>query len=65
MCDSGFDDYKYIVEDKVVISSKGIEWICKNIFKQKYLELLEEYKIDLTEMYIKAVYPYDNFFLMY
>ena len=62
MCDSGFEQYKFLVDGKVVISSKGIEWICKNVFKQKYLELLEKYKMELTEKYIKAGYPYDIFF---
>lgn len=62
MCDNGFEQYKFLVNGKVVISSKGVEWICKNIFKQKYLELLEKYKMELTEKYIKAGYPYDIFF---
>ena len=61
MCDSSFEEYKYMLNGKVVISSKGVEWICKNIFKHKYLELLEKYKMELTEMYIEAGYPYDNF----
>lgn len=61
MCDSGFEEYKYLVKNKVIISSKGVEWICKNLFKQKYLELLEEYKMQLTELYIEEGYPYDNF----
>ena len=29
--------------------------------KQKYLELLEEYKMELTEKYIENGYLYDNF----
>lgn len=62
MCDSGFERYKFLVDDKVIISSKGVEWICKNVFKQKYLALLEKYKMELTELYIKAGYPYDIFF---
>ena len=62
MCYDGFEEYKYLIDNKVVISSKGVEWICKNVFKQKYLELLEKYKMELTELYIKAGYPYDNFF---
>lgn len=62
MCDNGLSEYKFLVDGKVVISNKGVEWICKNIFKQKYLELLEKYKMELTELYIKAGYPYDNFF---
>ena len=62
MCDNGFSNYKYLDNNKVVISKKGVEWICKNVFKQKYLELLENYKMELTELYIKAGYPYDHFF---
>ena len=62
MCDNGFSNYKYLDNNKVIISRKGVEWICKNVFKQKYLELLEKYKMELTELYIKAGYPYDNFF---
>ena len=61
MWNSGFKDYKYLVNDKVVVSSKGVEWICKNVFKQKYLELLEKYKMKLTKMYIEAGYAYDEF----
>ena len=64
MCDSGFYDYKYFDNNKVIISSEGVKWLCKNIFKQKYLELLEKYKMELTEMYIKAGYIYDEFFGM-
>lgn len=62
MCKSGFEQYKFLVDGKVVISSKGIEWICKNVFKQKYLEVLEKKKMELTEKYIKAGYIYDHFF---
>ena len=62
MCDNGFNIYKYLDNNKVIISRKGVEWICKNIFKQKYLELLEKYKMELTELYIKAGYPYNHFF---
>lgn len=62
MWDNGFEQYKFLVDGKVVISSKGVEWICKNVFKQKYLELLEKYKMELTELYIKVGYPYDHFF---
>lgn len=62
MCDSGLEKYKFFVDNKIVISNKGVEWICKNVFKQKYLELLEKYKMELTELYIEADYPYDYFF---
>lgn len=62
MGDSGLDNYKYLIGDKVVVSKNGVEWICKNVFKQKYLELLEKKKMELTEKYIKAGYIYDHFF---
>lgn len=62
MCESGFEKYKRLVGSEVMISTEGVEWICKNVFNQKYLELLEKYKMELTEMYIEAGYPYDNFF---
>jgi predicted HNH restriction endonuclease len=62
MCDSGFDEYKFLINNKVMISKEGVKWICKNVFKQKYLELLEKYKMELTELYIKAGYIYDYFF---
>ena len=53
---------KYIENGKSVISKEGIEWLCKNCFKQKYLEILEEYKMELTEKFIEAGYIYDNFY---
>lgn len=62
MCDNGFRNYKYLDNNKVIILRKGVEWIGKNVFKQKYLELLEKYKMELTELYIKAGYPYGHFF---
>lgn len=62
MCDSGLKKYKLLINNKVIISKEGVEWICKKVFKQKYLELLEKYKMELTELYIKAGYPYDHFF---
>lgn len=55
-------NYRYIVNNEFVITKEGIEWLCKNCFKQKYLEVLESYKMDLTEKFIKAGYIYDNFF---
>lgn len=55
-------NYRYVENDNFVITKEGIEWLCKNCFKQKYLELLESYKMDLTEEYIRAGYIYDNFF---
>ena len=64
MCDSGLSEYKSYTDEKAVISCKGVEWICKNVFKQKYLELLEKKKMELTEKYIEAGYIYDHFFHM-
>lgn len=54
-------DYMFIRENKYFVTNEGIEWLCKNIFKQEYLEILEKYKMELTELYIKAGYPYDLF----
>ena len=62
MCNSGLGEYKFLIHGKVVISSKGVEWLCKNVFKQKYLKLLEKKKMEFTEKYIKAGYIYDHFF---
>ena len=62
MYDSGFENNKFLINNKVVISSKGVEWLCKNVFKKKYLELLEKYKMELTELYIGKGYIYDEYF---
>lgn len=56
--------FTYYANDKMIVSKEGIEWLCKNCFKQKYLELLEKYKMELTEKYIEAGYAYDEFFGM-
>ncbi len=53
--------YKYYENGTAKISKEGIEWLCKNCFKHKYLELLEQYKMELTEIYIEKGYPYDVF----
>ena len=53
---------QYSLLTSKVITKEGLEWLCKNCFKQKYLELLESYKMNLTEKFIKAGYIYDNFF---
>ena len=53
---------RYKENNQVYVYSKGIELLCKEYFKQKYLEILEDYKMELTEKYIAAGYPYDNFF---
>lgn len=54
-------DYRFIENGKYKVSKEGIEWLCKNRFKYKYLELLESYKMELTELYIEAGFPYDIF----
>lgn len=53
------NNYIYYDGKIKMISKDGIEWLCKRYFKQKYLDLLEGYKMELTEQYIKAGYPYD------
>ena len=57
-------NFRYIENNEFVITRNGIEWLCRNCFKQKYLELLEQYKMELTEKYIEAGYIYDNFFYL-
>lgn len=57
-------NFRYIENNEFVITKNGIEWLCRNCFKQKYLELLEQYKMELTEKYIEAGYIYDNFFYL-
>ena len=53
---------RYRKNNIVYVYSKGIELLCKVCFKQKYLEILENYKMELTEKYIEAGFPYDNFY---
>ena len=55
-------EYRYFENEKYIVSKEGIKWLCKNCFKHKYLELLEDYKMELTEKFIQAGYIYDNFF---
>ena len=43
--------YRYLKDGKYVISKDDIEWLCKNCFKKKYLEILEDYKMELTKKY--------------
>ncbi len=55
------ENYRFKENGKYKISRHGVEWLCKKCFKQKYLELLEDYKMELTEKYIVEGYPYDIF----
>lgn len=54
-------NYRYKTNTEYVITREGIEWLCKNCFKDKYLKLLEDYKMKLTEKYMQEGYVYDNF----
>ena len=54
--------FEIIKGGKKYITKEGIEIICKEHFKHKYLKLLEEYKMELTEKFILAGYIYDNYF---
>ena len=54
--------FTYYQNNELIISKEGIGWLCKNSFKHKYLELLEKRKMELTEKYIEAGFPYDHFF---
>ena len=51
--------YIYYENERQMISKEGVEWLCKNCFKQKYLELLEQYKTELTNIYIERGFPYN------
>ena len=48
--------------NQIYVCSMGIELLCKQYFKQKYLQILEDYKMELTKKYIEAGFPYDYFF---
>ena len=48
--------------NQIYVCSMGIELLCEQYFKQKYLQILEDYKMELTEKYIEAGFPYDYFF---
>ena len=36
MSNNGFESYKILINSKVFISSKGVKWLSKNVFKKKY-----------------------------
>ena len=55
------DKFIYKKDNETIITKEGIEWLCKNCFKTKYLEVLEDYKMELTQKYIDAGYIYDYF----
>lgn len=49
-------------EDKLEINEAAIEWLLKNKFKDKYVKLLEDYKMTLTEVFKANGGYYDNYF---
>ena len=58
--DTGENIRKY-ENGELKINKAAIEWMIKNKFKNKYLQLLEDYKMLLTEIYKKNGGYYDNF----
>ena len=56
-----FKQYRFWTNSNIVIFYKQVEKIGKIFLSKRYLELLEEYKIDLTDKYIKGNYLDDNF----
>lgn len=56
------NDFTYFDNNKLIVTKEGVEWLCKNHFKRKYLEILEDYKMELTEKFIEAGFFYDTFF---
>lgn len=59
--DNSTKDRNYL-NGKRYLSVPEIEWLLKNKFKKKYLELLEEYKMQLTELAKANGSFYDNYF---
>ena len=49
-------------DGKLEIDEECIKWLLKNIFKNKYLEMLEKYKMELTEIFKANGGYYDNYF---
>ena len=59
--DNSTRDRNYL-NGKRYLSVSEIEWLLKNKFKKKYLELLEAYKMQLTEIAKANGSFYDNYF---
>lgn len=49
-------------DGKLIISENVVKWLIENKFKNKYLEILEEYKMQLTEIFKAHGGYYDNYF---
>lgn len=67
--ENGLRDYEKATGEKIrkyedgelKINESAIEWLIKNKYKNRYLQLLEDYKMQLTEIYKKNGGYYDNF----
>ena len=53
---------QYNDEGLLILDKEILEWMIKEKFKQKYLELLEVYKMQLTEIFKNNGGLYDNYF---
>lgn len=53
---------RYYLKGKQYFSVGEVEWMLKNKFKAIYLEKLEKYKMELTEIYKQNGGYYDDFF---
>lgn len=53
---------RYYENGKLKVGEDAIIWLTKNQFKDKYIELLESYKMELTEIFKVNGGHYDDFF---
>lgn len=53
---------RYYENGKLKVGEDAIIWLTKNQFKDKYIELLEAYKTELTEIFKVNGGHYDDFF---
>lgn len=57
-------EYKrqYNKDGLLILDEEILKWMIEEKFKQKYLELLERYKMQLTEIFKNNGGLYDNYF---
>lgn len=48
-------NYKYIIDDEVIIKAEGVRWLYEKYFRLAYLEELENYKLELDQK-LKLLY---------
>lgn len=48
-------NYKYIIDDEVIIKEEGVKWLYEKYFRLAYLEELENYKLELDQK-LKQLY---------